>query len=167
MPEQTAQGRRVLQSMPKIEQNWSVSNGTPWLASVVGVSSILRLPLLLVPKYQPSCRLQGSVLTVGMWVVTIVSTTPILLLKCPVFGNWPPQQSWSKCRFLGNLARAAALGQVFEPATTRQIFRKIDYATRMLREILSASQGASRAVGPAGCCNGFLLTLPPPRIFHR
>jgi hypothetical protein len=42
--------------------------------------------------------------------------------------------------FLGNLATAAALGQVSESATTWQIFRKIEYAAGMPQDILSAAK---------------------------
>jgi hypothetical protein len=56
--------------------------------------------------------------------------------------------------FLGNLATAAALGQVSESATTWQIFRKIDNAAGMPQDIFVGSQGASRAIGPAGAAMG-------------
>jgi len=45
-----------------------------------------------------------------------------------------------KTPFLGNLATAAALGQVSESATTWQIFRKIEYAAGMPQDILSAAR---------------------------
>jgi len=68
--------------------------------------------------------------------------------------------------FLGNLATADALGQGSESATTRQIFRKIEYAAGMPQDILSAAM-ASRAIGPEGAAMGFSSTCPAPRIFHR
>jgi len=38
---------------------------------------------------------------------------------------------------------------------------------RACRRTFVGSQGASRAVGRRRCCNGFLLNVPAPRIFHR
>jgi hypothetical protein len=57
--------------------------------------------------------------------------------------------------------------QVSESATTSQAFREIEYAAGMPQNVLSAAKGASRAIGPRRRCNGFLLNVPAPRIFHR
>jgi hypothetical protein len=50
--------------------------------------------------------------------------------------------------FLGNLATAAALGQVSESATTWQIFRKIEYAAGMPQVILSAAREQAEQSDP-------------------
>ena len=48
----------------------------------------------------------------------------------------------------GNLATAAALGQVSESATTWQIFRKIEYAAGMPQDILSAAREQAEQSDP-------------------
>jgi hypothetical protein len=54
----------------------------------------------------------------------------------------------SRTPFLGNLATAAALGQVSESATTWQIFRKIEYAAGMPQDILSAARDQAEQSDP-------------------
>jgi hypothetical protein len=53
-----------------------------------------------------------------------------------------------KTPFLGNLATAAALGQVSESATTWQIFRKMEYAAGMPLDILSAARDQAEQSDP-------------------
>jgi hypothetical protein len=50
--------------------------------------------------------------------------------------------------FLGNLATAAALGQVSESATTWQVFRKVEYAAGMPQDILSAAREQAEQSDP-------------------
>jgi hypothetical protein len=54
----------------------------------------------------------------------------------------------STAPFLGNLATAAAFGQVSESATTWQIFRKIEYAAGMPQDILSAAREQAEQSDP-------------------
>jgi hypothetical protein len=58
------------------------------------------------------------------------------------------RRSYRKPLFLGNLATAAALGQVSESATTWQIFRKIEYAAGMPQDILSAAREQAEQSDP-------------------
>ncbi len=59
-----------------------------------------------------------------------------------------PKTNLPETSFLGNLATAAALGQVFESATTWQIFRKIEYAAGMPQDILSAAREQAEQSDP-------------------
>ena len=68
-----------------------------------------------------------------------------------------------KAPFPANLAMAAALGQVSEPATTWQIFRKMEYAAGKPQNIVVRSQRVSRAIGPAGAAMGSSSPCPSPR----
>jgi hypothetical protein len=54
----------------------------------------------------------------------------------------------STAPFLGNLATAAAFGQVSESATTWQIFRKIEYPAGMPQDILSTARDQAEQSHP-------------------
>jgi hypothetical protein len=73
----------------------------------------------------------------------------------------------SETPFLGNLATAAAFGQVSESATTWQIFRKIEYAAGMPQDILSTARDQAEQSHPQALQWVSPPTCPAPRIFHR
>jgi hypothetical protein len=82
------------------------------------------------------------------------ATGSTLRPKCPQSQSMKPKQGsafveFTETPFLGNLATAAALGQVSESATTRQVFRKIEYAAGM-PQTFCRQPGSKPTIGPAG-----------------